>query len=523
MKKSGFEELTPRQIVEELDKYIVGQTKAKKAVAIALRNRIRRQRLPQDLRDEVAPKNIIMIGPTGVGKTEIARRISRLTGAPFIKVEATKYTEVGYVGRDVESMVRDLMSVAISMVKNELREEVREEAERRTEEALLDILLPGTRKNHKPPSQEAPRTAEGAGSSAVPGSGGSEGAVITTDAAGGLAASGIIFPAAFLSPQEQETYAEAPAPPPPAPPAGSENISAGTRAKFRKKLSGGELDEKLVEINVSGGGGLPTIEVFSGASFEAMDFNIGGLGNIGNMLFGGGRPKKKKVTVKQAREILLSEEMDKLIDTDTVTDTARERAEQMGIIFIDEIDKIASKEGRSGSGDVSREGVQRDILPIVEGSKVNTKYGMIDTSHILFIAAGAFHISKPSDLIPELQGRFPIRVELEALTKDDFIRILTQPKNALIKQYTELLKTEDVKLTFDEGAVTRLAELAAEVNSRSENIGARRLHTIMELLLEELSFNAPEMTGAAVPVTPQYVDERLKDVVTNQDLSRYIL
>ena len=461
--KPGLEEMTPRQTVEELDKYIVGQTKAKKAVAIALRNRIRRRRLSPEMRDEVAPKNIIMIGPTGVGKTEIARRISKLTGAPFIKVEATKYTEVGYVGRDVESMVRDLMSVGISMVKTEMQEEVREEARRRAEEALLDLLLPGIRKSSPGQGNEAPALQ--------------------------------------------------------ALPAG-ESDASGTREKFRRKLLAGELDDKIVEVSVSGGGGFPSIEIFSGANVEAMDLNLGGLGNLGSIF--GGKKKKKRVSVSQAREILLAEEMDKLIDTDRVAETARDRVEQMGIIFIDEIDKIASKEGRSGA-DVSREGVQRDILPIVEGSQVNTKYGMIDTSHILFIAAGAFHTAKPSDLIPELQGRFPIRVELEALTKDDFIRILTQPQNALIKQYIELLKTEGVKLEFDEGAVIRLAELAAEVNSQSENIGARRLHTIMELLLEEVSFHAPELSGTSIPVTANYVDERLKDVVTNQDLSRYIL
>jgi ATP-dependent HslUV protease ATP-binding subunit HslU len=483
--RAGFEQLTPRQIVEELDKYIVGQTKAKKAVAIALRNRIRRQRLPEELRDEVAPKNIIMIGPTGVGKTEIARRISKLTGAPFIKVEATKYTEVGYVGRDVESMVRDLMSVSISMVKTELQEEVRQEAERRTQDALIDLLLPGLR---KPASQQAENP-----QMSFP--------FFTAAPAGEAPA------------QPQQPKIEPPEDIP------SQADADKTIAVFRKKLAAGELEEKFVEIDASNGAFPATIEIFSGNNFEAMDMNIGGF--IKNMM-GGGRRKKKKVTVKQAREILLAEEMDKLIDTDKVADIARERAEQMGIIFIDEIDKIASKEGRTGA-DVSREGVQRDILPIVEGSKVNTKYGMVDTSHILFIAAGAFHISKPSDLIPELQGRFPIRVELDALTKEDFIRILTQPQNALIKQYTELLKTEDVTLNFAESAVTRLAELAADVNSQSENIGARRLHTIMELLLEDVSYNAPDLKGQSIPVTDSYVDEKLKDVAQNQDLSRYIL
>lgn len=451
--KRIIEEMTPRQIVEELDAYIVGQTKAKKAVAIALRNRIRRKRLSPELRDEVAPKNIIMIGPTGVGKTEIARRISKLTGAPFIKVEATKYTEVGYVGRDVESMVRDLMSVGVAMVKAELQEEVREEALRRTEEALLDLLLPGI------PRTVSAENAEGSG----------EG--------------------------------EAPNP---------------TREKFRKKLASGELEDKLVEIQVTQSA-FPAIEIFSGAGFESMDLNLGNLGSIF-----GGRKKKRRVTVKQAREILLNEEMEKLIDTDRVTEIARERVEQMGIIFIDEIDKIASKGNRMGP-DVSREGVQRDILPIVEGSKVNTKYGIIDTSHILFIAAGAFHISKPSDLIPELQGRFPIRVELDPLTKEDFVRILTQPQNALTKQYTALLKTEGVEVEFDDSAIQRIAEIAAEVNSRTENIGARRLHTIMELVLEDVSFHAPELQGQKIPITAAYVDERLRNVMENQDLSRYIL
>lgn len=451
--KRIIEEITPRQIVEELDAYIVGQTKAKKAVAIALRNRVRRKRLPPELRDEVAPKNIIMIGPTGVGKTEIARRISKLTGAPFIKVEATKYTEVGYVGRDVESMVRDLMSVGVAIVKVELQEEVRQEALRRTEEALLDLLLPGS-----------PRT------------------VSTENTEGG----------------------------------GEGELPNPTREKFRKKLSAGELEDKLVEIQVSQSA-FPAIEIFSGAGFESMDLNLGNLGSIF-----GGRKKKRRVTVKQAREILLNEEMEKLIDTDRVAEIARERVEQMGIIFIDEIDKIASKGNRMGP-DVSREGVQRDILPIVEGSKVNTKYGIIDTSHILFIAAGAFHISKPSDLIPELQGRFPIRVELDPLTKEDFVRILTQPQNALTKQYTALLKTEGVEVEFNESAIHRIAEVAAEVNARMENIGARRLHTIMELVLEDISFHAPELKGQKIPITAAYVDERLQNVMENQDLSRYIL
>jgi ATP-dependent HslUV protease ATP-binding subunit HslU len=457
--KIDLDSLTPKQIVEQLDKYIIGQNKAKKAVAIALRNRTRRQRLSDEMRDEVAPKNIIMIGPTGVGKTEIARRLSRLCGAPFVKVEATKYTEVGYVGRDVESMIRDLVSGAVSMVKTELQEQVREEAQRRAEEALLDLLLPGVGKTP----------------AAVPGA----------------------------KPQIQ-----------PGPQLSAETSS--TREKFREKLRNGVLEDKTVEVNVTSNQ-FPAIEIFSGTSLEEMDVNIGNLGNIF-----GGRKKRKKTTVARARDILLAEEMDKLIDMERVTEQAVKRVEQMGIVFIDEMDKIASRQNVSGV-DVSREGVQRDILPIVEGSKVHTRYGMVDTSHILFIAAGAFHMSKPSDLIPELQGRFPLRVELQALTSEDFVKILTQPRNALIKQYEELLRTEEVELVFDEPAIRRIAEIANEVNSRTENIGARRLHTIMEALLEDVSFNATDIEGQTVKITESYVDERLKDIVEDQDLSRFIL
>ena len=459
MTKKKIEDLTPKETVAALDKYIIAQDKAKKIVAIALRNRVRRQRLPEELRDEIAPKNIIMIGPTGVGKTEIARRLSRLCGAPFVKVEATKYTEVGYVGRDVESMVRDLMSVAFSLVKEEMQEEVKEEAEKRTEEALLDLLLPGVGR----PEEGSPGQAE----------------------------------------------------PKPLPAAAKDK---DTREKFRTMLHEGKLDEKKVEINVTKNVS-PSIEIFSGTSLEEMGINFG---NLSNMFGGGGKKKKKVVTISQARETILAQEMDKLIDTDRVAEVAKERVEQMGIIFVDEIDKIAAKETK-GSADVSREGVQRDILPIVEGSQVNTRYGMIDTSHILFIAAGAFHMSKPSDLIPELQGRFPLRVELEDLDKDDFKKILTQPENALIKQYAELLKTEGVVLDFKDEAIDRISEIAADVNSRTENIGARRLHTIMELLLEDVSFNATEMEGQTISITPHYVDERLSEVVEDQDLSRYIL
>ncbi len=466
-------DLTPRQIVEQLDKYIIGQEKAKKAVAIALRNRIRRQRLPEDLKDEVAPKNIIMIGPTGVGKTEIARRLSKLCGAPFLKVEATKYTEVGYVGRDVESMIRDLVSVAVSMVKAELAEGVKEEAERRAEEALLDLLLPGVKKSER----KQPRGPE--------------------------------EPDEVIDVLPEEVGEE---------PSSEVEGTAGrsTRERFRDMLRRGLLDEKLVEINVTKNT-MPAIEIFSGTNMEEMEFNFGNLGSIF-----GGKKKRKKVAVKQAKEVLLNEEMDKLVDMDRVSDLAKSRVEQMGIVFIDEIDKIASKGEKIGI-DVSREGVQRDILPIVEGSKVSTRHGIVDTRHILFIAAGAFHMSKPSDLIPELQGRFPLRVELSALTKEDFVKILTQPKNALITQYTELLKTEGVALEFLPEAIDRLAELATEVNSRSENIGARRLHTIMELLLEEVSFHAPEITGQTIKITRGYVDEKLANVVVDQDLTRFIL
>jgi ATP-dependent HslUV protease ATP-binding subunit HslU len=467
MKIEG-DKLTPKEIVAALDKYIIGQNKAKKSVAIALRNRYRRTRLPDSLRDEVAPKNIIMIGPTGVGKTEIARRLAKLTNAPFIKVEATKYTEVGYVGRDVESMIRDLMSVAISLVRQEFSTTVHDEAARRAEEALLDLLLPGIKKPMRPPVN-------------FPGQ-----------------------PAAEAEPSGPEVPA----------------VSSGTREKFREKLRAGELDDKLVDINVTRSM-MPQIEVFSGGmNLEDLDINIGGsLSNI----FGGGKKKKKSVTVKQAKELLYNEERDKLIDMDRVSEIAKERVEQMGIVFVDELDKIASSSGTKMGTDVSREGVQRDILPIVEGSKVNTRYGMVDTTHILFIAAGAFHMSKPSDLIPELQGRFPLRVELQALTCEDFVKILTQPENALIKQYVELLRTEEVEIVFDDSAIQRISEIATSVNSTTENIGARRLHTIMENLLEDVSFNAPDLKGQTIKITRGYVDERLKSIVEDRDVTRFIL
>ena len=461
-----FETMTPKRIVEELDRYIVGQLKAKRAVAIALRNRMRRQRLPEDIRDEIAPKNILMIGPTGVGKTEIARRLAKLCGAPFIKVEATKYTEVGYVGRDVESMIRDLMASGVAMVKTEMQAGVKEEAERRAEERLLDLLLPGIKSATEP--------------------------VGSTQAT-------------YIPLESGSSQAQG---------------GADSREKFRSLLRAGKLDSREVEVNVQAGG--PAIEIFSGNQMEEMEVALGGLGGLSGLF--GGKRKKKSVTVAEARRILAAEELDKLVDPDRAAEEARRRVQETGIVFIDEIDKIANREGRNASGvDVSREGVQRDILPIVEGSTVNTKWGPIDTSHILFVAAGAFNVSKPQDLIPELQGRFPIRVELEALSGKDFERILTEPKNALVTQYRMLLSSEGVELEFTSGAVSRIAEIAAAANVRTENIGARRLQTVMERLLEELSFEAPAMAGVKVQVDEAYVDARFKDFAERQDLSKYIL
>jgi ATP-dependent HslUV protease ATP-binding subunit HslU len=497
------ESLSPRQIVAELDKYIVGQKKAKRAVAVALRNRVRRLKLDPEIREDITPKNILMIGPTGVGKTEIARRLAKLAGSPFIKVEATKYTEVGYVGRDVESMIRDLMAVGFQMVKQEMQEKVKEEAAKRAEEALLDLLLPGTGKKPrdlKPKSKAAPVVRPFSFNN--PGEPGIMGAAIQV---GFPVLKQISDSGAAEGEKEGEPVREAAA----------EVKDNETREKFRTMLREGKLEDKTVEISVS-----------QSPQFPGMDM-MAGMGDIGTSLsefmsaFGGSQ-KNKVLSVRRAREVLINEEAEKLIDWDRVSEDARQRVEETGIVFIDEIDKIAVK-GQRGGPDVSREGVQRDILPIVEGATVNTKWGPVNTDHILFIAAGAFNISKPSDLIPELQGRFPLRVELDSLGEDDFLQILTEPKNALTKQYVGLLGAEGIEINFTPDAVKRLASLAAEVNSRLENIGARRLHTIMEALLEELSFEAPDMAPAVVPITAEYVDEKLSGIIKDQDLGRYIL
>ena len=448
-----IEALTPRQIVVELDKHVVGQKAAKRAVAIALRNRSRRQKLPSELAEDIAPKNILMIGPTGVGKTEIARRLAKLAHSPFLKVEASKFTEVGYVGRDVESMIRDLAEIAVEMVREERRAEVQAKARQAAEERVLDLLLPPL-----PPSSEYDEQA--------------------------------------TSIREQ---------------------AQRTREKLREQLREGRLDQKQIEIDVREKT-FPSFEIIAGSSVEEVDINVKDM--MGGLF--GGRTKKRRLRVPEALDALAQEEEGKLIDMESVARAALERAQQAGIIFIDEIDKVAGREGSHGP-DVSREGVQRDILPIVEGTTVTTKYGMVKTDHILFIAAGAFHVSKPSDLIPELQGRFPIRVELEALVREDFVRILTEPKSALVKQYTALLSTEGVTLRFTPDAIERIADFATLVNDRTENIGARRLHTVMEKLLDEVSFDAPDLVTKELTVDESYVNRMLADVAGNEDLSRYVL
>ena len=460
----ALDELTPREIVGELDKYVVGQHDAKRAVAIALRNRMRRQKLPPEMAEEVIPKNIIMIGPTGVGKTEIARRLAKLANSPFLKVEASKFTEVGYVGRDVESMIRDLVELAIDMVREEKLEDVADKAEMNAEERLLDLLLPSGNVGF-------------GSSSARPGDGASQSMEITVASEAG----------------------------------------SRTREKLRQQLREGKLDDRIVELDVREKS-FPAFEIVSNQGVEEMDINVKDM--LPNIF--GQRTKKRKMKVSEAFDYLVQEEEQRLIDMDQVTRVAVERVEQSGIIFLDEIDKIAGRESGHGP-DVSREGVQRDILPIVEGTTCNTRYGMVRTDHILFIAAGAFHVSKPSDLIPELQGRFPIRVELQSLTIGDFIRILTEPKSSLVKQYTALLETEGIRLEFTREALDEIANFAFRVNEGTENIGARRLHTIMERVLDEISFDAPDMQNKEANIDADYVRKMLTDIVKDQDLSRYIL
>lgn len=489
-----FEVFTPARIVEELDRHIIGQNRAKRAVAIALRNRLRRKLLPADIQEEIAPKNILMIGPTGVGKTEIARRLAKLCGAPFIKVEATKYTEVGYVGRDVESMVRDLMAAGYRIVMEEMAVKVRNDAEMRTEERLLDLLLPGIgTSSGSGQTAASPQRDETKAPSSTP----SE--VQATD---WFAASPLVQSPGATSSSRAGT---------------GETSSSPTREKFRTLLRDGALDDRMVELQVSAQVA-PTMELFAGQQMEELESAFSGIAT----LFGG-KKKKKAMAIKDAKRVILEEESERLVDKDKAGAEARERVEQSGIIFIDEIDKIATREGKAGGMDVSREGVQRDILPIVEGCKVTTKYGVVDTTHVLFIAAGAFNVSKPSDLIPELQGRFPIRVELEALLAADFKRILTEPENALVTQYVQLLGTEGVSLSFTGSAVDALATIAERANARTENIGARRLHTIMERLLEELSFDAPGMAGQQVEIGPDFVEERFRGVFETEDLAKFIL
>ncbi len=491
--------LTPSQIVEKLDSYIIGQNKAKRFVAVALRNRQRRIKLPDEIRDEVAPKNILMIGPTGCGKTEIARRLAKLCGAPFLKVEATKYTEVGYVGRDVESMVRDLMAVGVNMVKSEMQEKIREQCIPLVEEQLLDLLLPGSGSKKDDLNGTVKNPVQVLGNIFGDGSP-IQGSLIKID-----------MPKSDASVQQEEKKEDDVSPE-------EKERMASTREKFRQMLREGKLEDRTVEITVHK---TPSFSMGMMGSGNPEDIEAS-LSGIQEML-GGGRSRKKTVTVREARNIIMAETLDRQVDNDKVADEAKSRVEQSGIIFIDEIDKIATHGGEGGRAEVSREGVQRDILPIVEGCDVNTKWGVINTTHILFIGAGAFSVSAPSDLIPELQGRFPLRVELEALKKEDFKRILTEPKNALVKQYKALLATEGVELEFADDAIDHMASIAEDVNSHQENIGARRLHTIMESVLEELSFEADMHDGEKITIDSSFVDRRLEGIVQNQNLERYIL
>lgn len=479
-------DLTPKQIVERLDQYIIGQTKAKRSVAVALRNRTRRLKLPEDLRDEIAPKNILMIGPTGVGKTEIARRLAKLCGAPFIKVEATKYTEVGYVGRDVESMVRDLMATGFKDVKSEMEENLREKGNTIVEERLLDLLLPGSKKTKNNFAKLPLLDDEEDGDNK------DDEAQDKSEA-----------PESESSKEDSTDKAT--------------SDMGATRAKLLQMLRDGKLEEREVEVVLDKRPNMPNMEIIS-SSFDEMQSNMQSLMGM----FVGSKRKVRTLTIKEARKVLMEDVLDNMVDIDKVVEVAKERVEQSGIIFIDEIDKIAVH-GESSGNDVSREGVQRDILPIVEGSNVSTRFGVINTTHILFIGAGAFSVAAPSDLIPELQGRFPLRVELESLHKDDFVRILKEPKNSLIMQYTQLLKTEGVTLQITDDAIDTMSGIAEEVNSKAENIGARRLHTIMEKVLDEISFSADEHSGETINVDSAYVRDKLSDITKDQDLSRYIL
>lgn len=507
-------ELTPKQIVEKLDSYIIGQDKAKRAVAVALRNRVRRLKLPEDIRDEVAPKNILMIGSTGCGKTEIARRLAKLCGAPFLKVEATKYTEVGYVGRDVESMVRDLMAVGYNDVKAEMEESLKEKSVSIVEEKLLDLLLPGTGKKKSKKDEKNNNSDQKAPLGFLTQTSGTEITIDLNKVAQEMESEIHKLAENIANENIQNNQTEE---------AKDENAQNDkdnhTREKFRQMLREGKLEEREVDMMVRRQSQMPNMEIIAGGSIDDLQNSMQG---ILNMMNGGGREKKRSVTIKEARKILTAEVLDSMVDHDKVADEAKRRVEQSGIIFIDEIDKIAVH-GESHGQDVSREGVQRDILPIVEGSNVNTKFGVVDTTHILFIAAGAFSVAAPSDLIPELQGRFPLRVELDSLHKEDFKRILKEPKNSLIMQYTALLETEGVKLEFAEDALDRISFVAEDVNSKSENIGARRLHTIMEKVLSDINFDADEHKGETIVIDSAYVDSKLGDIVQNEDLSRYIL